>query len=371
MPPEVATIVQALSVWRDKPVAVGLSGGVDSAVAAYLLQAAGAKVTAWFMKNWDDGDADAACHDKDDLLCAAAVAERLNVGFDVLDFTRKYRERVFAEFVRELEAGRTPNPDILCNSRIKFAVFHERALAAGAVAVATGHYAGREFIGGEWRLKKGEDSGKDQSYFLCQLTQAQLARAIFPLATMHKSAARALARRIGLPNWSRKDSTGLCFVGERDFPRFIAPYVRAQAGDMVDDIGGAVVGRHRGLPFYTIGQRRGLGLGGGDGPWFVTRKDPAHNRLYVAREADSRLLERDEVTVADPHWISRRPPKAGWVYSARLRHRQAPATCILTEVAPDRATIHFPLPQRAPTPGQFAAIYDGNTCLGGARITAA
>ena len=354
---------------KGRRVTVALSGGVDSAVAALQLVQAGARVRAVFMQNWRDGDDTAACHDKDDLIAAAAAAEALGLPFEVADFADAYRERVFAPFLEELRRGRTPNPDVLCNSEIKFAAFCDYAAAAGADAVATGHYArsAQPADAEGWNLYKAEDSAKDQTYFLHRLHRRQLAFALFPLGGRHKAQVRAAARRAGLGNWQRKDSTGICFIGERKFDDFIANYLPPAPGEMRDE-NDRLLGEHRGLQFYTIGQRRGLGIGGGGAPWFVAAKEPQRNILRVVQGEGHPLLFTRRVQVENAHWIAGAPPPPRWVYAARLRHRQTPASCTLSAVSADAATIEFAEPQRASAPGQYAVIYDGDLCLGGGVI---
>lgn len=360
-------IPENLQIWNGKEVVVALSGGVDSAVAALTLINAGARVRAVFMKNWHDEDEDAGCHDKGDLIAAAAAADCLGVDFDMVNFAEDYRRRVFEPFLAELRGGgRTPNPDVLCNSEIKFAAFYDYARANGAAAIATGHYARNDFLNGRRRLLRGEDSAKDQTYFLHRLTAAQLDGAIFPLGGMHKTDVRAAARAAGLENWARKDSTGICFIGERRFPEFLSRYLEKTPGDIVDDKERRV-GRHDGLPFYTIGQRRALGIGGG-GPWFVFGKDKEKNLLRVVNDGAHPLLFCQTVRMENLHWIGGDAPPSRWVYSARLRHRQPPDSCTLVESAANGATIVFAAPQRAATPGQYAVLYDGNVCLGGGVV---
>ncbi|MGI9336934.1 MAG: tRNA 2-thiouridine(34) synthase MnmA [Gammaproteobacteria bacterium] len=360
--------MQDLSFWRGRRVAVALSGGVDSAVALLLLLRAGAKAEAVFMSNWrlPEEAPDDNCPESADVVAAAAAADVLKAPLAVWRFADQYRREVFAPFVAELQKGNTPNPDIFCNSRIKFRAFCDRARAEGYEAAATGHYAAiMPNGGGGLRLCKGEDSAKDQSYFLHRLTQEQLSYALFPLARLHKAEVRALARAEGLANWSRKDSTGICFIGSRNFNTFIRAHIEDNPGDICTP-DGKRIGKHRGLHFHTIGQRKGIGIGGGGGALFVYDKNAANNTLQVS--ADERLLYRDKVHLIDTHWIGEMP-KANWVYTARLRHGQQPATCILAEVSPKTTTINFATPQRAPCPGQSAVIYDGNTCLGGGIIT--
>lgn len=358
---------------KGKKVVVGLSGGVDSAVAALLLRRAGAQVQGVFMKNWEDDDTAAACHDKQDLISAAAAAAALDIPLEVVNFAAEYRQKVFAPFLRELQRGRTPNPDVLCNSEIKFAAFHRYAAGIGAAAVATGHYARAAQTADGWQLRKAEDSAKDQTYFLHRLSAAQLAYSLFPLGGHHKADVREMARAAGLANWQRKDSTGLCFIGERDFNAFIARYLPDSPGGIEDDSGRAL-GRHSGLHFYTIGQRHGLGIGGargGSGAWFVAAKEPQSNTLRVVRGERHPLLYKQQVAIENAHWIAGAPPPARWVYAARLRHRQEPASCTLSAVDGHTATIVFAEPQRAVAPGQYAVVYDGDSCLGGGVIAAA
>ncbi len=383
-----------LAHWRGKRVALGLSGGVDSSVAALLLLRAGADVRAFFMSNWrDDDDGDGVdngdggdggdgddngngkgkngCNDGPDLASAAAAADILGIPLDAVSFADEYRRLVFAPFLAELRRGRTPNPDVLCNSHIKFDAFLRYAREDGCEAVATGHYAGilrPEASGGgaqKLRLQKGEDSAKDQSYFLHRLAQPQLARAIFPLARLHKADVRAMAKAAGLANWSRKDSAGICFIGKRRFAEFIRRYLPDNPGE-IQTPEGETVGAHSGLHLYTIGQRRGLGIGGGE-PWFVCGKRLRENVLQVSR-GDAPALFRNEIRISDAHWIAEIPPPTNWVFAARLRHGQEPASCTLSSATNENATILFPLRQRAPAPGQSAVLYDGNTCLGGGII---
>ena len=356
---------------RDFPagqkIAVALSGGVDSAVAARLLQKQGAHVFAVFMKNWEDDDTDAACHDKADLLAAAAAADVLKVELQVANFADEYRTRVFAPFLQALQEGKTPNPDVLCNSEIKFAAFCRYAKDAGASRIATGHYARISETDGAPQLLKGEDSVKDQSYFLHRLSAAQLSDSIFPLGGMHKPDVRTAAKAEGLGNWARKDSTGICFVGERPFAPFLQKYIDKTPGE-IHTPEGEVVGAHDGLPFYTIGQRRGLNIGGSGKAWFVSQKRRDDNVLIVVQGENHPLLYSRRVRIEKLHWIATHPPPPKRVYSARLRHRHSPASCVLSFADEVAAEIVFAEPQRAAAPGQYAVIYDGNVCLGGGEI---
>ena len=350
-----------------KDLVVALSGGVDSAVAAWLAKESGARVRAVFMRNWRDDDMAAGCHDKADLIAATACAAALDLDFEVVDFADDYWQKVFLPFLDELKEGKTPNPDILCNSQIKFTAFADYGRRVGAEAMVTGHYARIKEVNGQQQLCQSEDSAKDQTYFLHRLTQDQLAYGCFPLAVWHKNDVRAQAKRIGLNNWSRKDSTGICFIGERHFAEFLSHYLPKTPGDIVSDKG-VRLGQHDGLHFYTIGQRHGLRLGGGGGPWFVFLKDRKNNILMVSKGEDNPCLFCQKVCVENLHWIANTPPRPQLVYTARLRHRQQPASCTLSRVSAASIEITFAEPQRAVTPGQYAVIYDGNVCLGGGVI---
>ena len=356
-----------MSDFVGKTIAVAFSGGVDSTVAAYLLQQQGAHVVAIFMKNWHDDDTAAGCHDKEDLLSAAAAADILNIELQVANFAAEYKSRVFAPFLRDLQAGLTPNPDVLCNSEIKFDAFRRHAKTIGANGMATGHYARCQTLHGAPQLLKGEDSAKDQSYFLHQLSATQLADAIFPLGTWHKADVRAAAQRAGLHNWARKDSTGICFVGKRRFADFLQNYLSPTPG-AIQTPEGKIIGEHQGLPFYTIGQRRQLNIGGGGTTWFVCGKNRRDNILVVADGATHPRLYSPRVQIKNTRWIAAQPPPLNWVYAARLRHQHSPASCTLVRADHTHAEIVFAEPQWAVTPGQFAVIYDGNVCLGGGEI---
>ena len=356
---------------RRPRVVVGLSGGVDSSVAALLLKEQGFEVIGVFMKNWEDDDTDEYCTSRADLVDAASVADVLGVELEAVNFAADYRERVFRLFLRDYEAGRTPNPDVLCNSEIKFRAFLDHALALGADHVATGHYARvRRDAAGRVQLCKAHDAGKDQSYFLHRLTQEQLAPVLFPLGGMHKRDVRALARKAGLPTHAKKDSTGICFIGERPFRDFLGRYLPRSPGDMVTP-DGRTVGTHVGLAYYTLGQRQGLGIGGTRGgdaaAWYVAGKDLAHNRLVVVQGHDHPLLARAVVDASDVHWIAGAPPPLPGRFAAKTRYRMADAPCAV-EATGDGLTARFDAPQWAPTPGQFLVLYDADVCLGGAVI---
>jgi tRNA-specific 2-thiouridylase len=362
---------------RQKRVIVGMSGGVDSSVAAWLLKRQGVEVVGVFMKNWEDDDTDEYCTSREDLVDAAAVADVIGIELEAVNFAAEYRDRVFAHFLREYQGGRTPNPDVLCNNEIKFRAFLDHALALGADGIATGHYArvdASEDGSGRVELSKAVDSSKDQSYFLHRLSQTQLAPVQFPLGMLKKREVRAMAKREGIPTWGKKDSTGICFIGERPFRDFLARYLPRVPGPIVTPEG-RTVGRHEGLAYYTLGQRQGLGVGGtrgGDGaPWFVAGKDPARNALIAVQGHDHPLLFRREVDAIDVHWIAGHPPRLPARLAAKTRYRMPDAPCEVTATAGGGIRAAFDLPQWAPTPGQYLVLYDGDVCLGGGVITAA
>ncbi|HEX4763477.1 MAG TPA: tRNA 2-thiouridine(34) synthase MnmA [Usitatibacter sp.] len=351
-------------------VVVGLSGGVDSAVAALLAKRAGHDVVGLFMKNWEDDDDDEYCSTREDLVDAVSAAERIGIDVEAVNFAAEYKERVFASFLAEYRAGRTPNPDVLCNAEIKFRAFLDHAMALGADKIATGHYARVEERDGRFALLRGLDPGKDQSYFLHRLTQAQLARTLFPVGHLHKSEVRRIAREAGLANHAKRDSTGICFIGERPFREFLSRYLPREPGPMVTP-SGERVGEHEGLMYYTIGQRQGLGIGGrrdGAGsPWYVAGKDVAANTLVVVQGHDHELLLRRALTAADASWIAGEPPPAG-ALGAKTRYRQADSACTLDLRDAQSFDLTFAAPQWAVTPGQSAVLYRGEECLGGGVI---
>ena len=351
-----------------------MSGGVDSAVAALLLKRQGHEVIGLFMKNWEDDDTDEHCTSRQDLIDAAAVADRIGIELEAVNFSAEYKERVFSEFLSEYRAGRTPNPDVLCNAEIKFKAFLDHAMHLGADRIATGHYAQVRETDGRFQLLKAEDGTKDQSYFLYRLNQQQLAKTWFPLGTLYKRDVREIARREGLSNHDKKDSTGICFIGERPFREFLNRYLPANPGDIVTPEG-VRIGRHMGLMFYTLGQRQGLGIGGtrgGDGEaWYVARKDMQKNRLVVVQGHDHPALLSDQLTAVNLNWISGETPHTHWVYSAKTRYRQKDAACTLSAVDAERCCVDFAENQWAVTPGQSVVLYESRVCLGGGIIKSA
>jgi tRNA-uridine 2-sulfurtransferase len=352
-------------------VVVGLSGGVDSAVAALLLKREGHEVTGLFMKNWEDDDDDEYCSTREDLVDAAAAADVIGIDLEAVNFAAEYKDRVFADFLREYSAGRTPNPDVLCNAEIKFKAFLDHAMRLGAEKIATGHYARVAVSGPSFQLLKGKDASKDQSYFLHRLTQAQLSKVLFPVGELKKSEVRRIAQEAGLPNHAKKDSTGICFIGERPFREFLNRYLPRTPGKIVDE-NGRELGEHIGLSFYTIGQRKGIGVGGtaGGAPdaWYVADKRMASNELVIVQGHDHPLLMKTSLRAQDASWTAG-IPEEGEKLSAKTRYRQADAACRLDEAQAEAIAVRFDAPQWAVTPGQSVVLYDRDVCLGGGIIT--
>jgi tRNA-specific 2-thiouridylase len=352
-------------------VVIGMSGGVDSAVAALLLKRAGHEVTGLFMKNWEDDDDGEYCSTREDLVDAAAAAEVIGIDLEAVNFAAEYKDRVFADFLREYSAGRTPNPDVLCNAEIKFKSFLDHAMRLGAEKIATGHYARVREAGTRFELLKGVDAGKDQSYFLHRLTQAQLARVLFPVGELRKAQVRRIAQEAGLPNHAKKDSTGICFIGERPFREFLNRYLPKAPGPIVDE-DGRRLGEHVGLAFYTIGQRKGIGIGGKAGAaadaWYVAEKRMAANELVVVQGHDHPRLLRKSLRAEDASWTAGAAPEVPSSHTAKTRYRQADAACTL-EKADGSIAVDFADPQWAVTPGQSVVLYDQDVCLGGGIIT--
>jgi tRNA-specific 2-thiouridylase len=348
-----------------------MSGGVDSAVAALLLKRTGFEVVGLFMKNWEDDDDDAYCSTRQDLIDCAAVADVIGIELEAVNFAAEYKERVFSAFLAEYQAGRTPNPDVLCNAEIKFKAFLDHALALGAARIATGHYAGVREVQGRYELLKAADKSKDQSYFLHRLSQAQLGRAAFPLAQLQKTEVRRIAREAGLPVHAKKDSTGICFIGERPFREFLNRYLPRTPGPILTPEG-RVIGEHVGLAFYTIGQRKGIGIGGvkggGGEAWYVAGKDMEKNELVVVSGHDHPLLQTNSLRAADLSWVNGSAPDAAPAYAAKTRYRQADASCRIGRIERNLLELGFEQPQWAVTPGQSAVLYQGEVCLGGGVI---
>ena len=352
-------------------IVVGMSGGVDSSVAALLLKEQGYEVIGLFMKNWEDDDDDEYCSSRQDLIDAVSVADRIGIDIEAVNFSKEYKDRVFSEFLREYKSGRTPNPDVLCNAEIKFRAFLDHAMAMGAERIATGHYAQVREVDGLSQLLKAEDGTKDQSYFLYRLNQSQLSKTLFPLGGLYKREVREMARKAGLANFAKKDSTGICFIGERPFREFLNRYIPSEPGE-IWAVDGRMVGRHMGLMFYTIGQRQGLGIGGtreGDGDaWYVAAKDMPNNRLIVVQGREHDALLSNTLFSADLNWISGEAPHCEWVYNAKTRYRQKDAPCAIKSLTAGRCEISFAESQWAVTPGQSVVVYESRVCLGGGII---
>ncbi len=354
-------------------VIVGMSGGVDSSVAAQLLLEQGYRVEGLFMKNWDEDDGTEYCTARADLADAQAVCDRIGIRLHTANFAAEYWDRVFEHFLAEYRAGRTPNPDILCNKEIKFRAFLDYAITLGADFIATGHYARVRQLDGQAQLLKGLDTNKDQSYFLHAVGGAQLARTLFPVGELEKSEVRAIAARHEFVTATKKDSTGICFIGERRFRDFLQRYLPAQPG-AIEDEHGQVLGEHQGLMYHTIGQRQGLGIGGvqgaGDSPWYVAEKDLERNVLVVVQGSDHARLYKRALALSHIDWVAGEPPALPARLMAKTRYRQPDQACQLERTA-DGYRVVFDEPQRAITPGQSAVFYDGEVCLGGGVIEAA
>jgi tRNA-specific 2-thiouridylase len=351
---------------------VAMSGGVDSAVSALLLQAQEKPVAGMFMKNWEEDDRFGACAAAEDAADAQAVADAIGIPLHRRNFASEYWDYVFEEFLAEYRAGRTPNPDILCNREIKFKTFLEHAMALGAESIATGHYVRRDCKDGIHRLLRGRDPNKDQSYFLYTIGQEQLARTLFPVGELLKPAVRSLAEKAVLPVHDKKDSTGICFIGERNFREFLSEYIPPCPGE-IRTIDETVIAEHAGLMYYTLGQRQGLGIGGlrgfSDEPWYVLHKDQESNILYAGQGHDhpwlfSRTLRADQLS-----WVSGSAPVAGSKLTAKVRYRQADQECLVCEIDDNELALEFEQEQRAVTAGQSVVLYDGDNCLGGGIIS--
>lgn len=359
------------SIQEMKSIVVGLSGGVDSSVAAYLLLEQGYEIQALFMKNWEEDDEPEYCSAEVDLKDASEVCEALNIPLYARNFSSEYWDNVFSYFLDEYRAGRTPNPDIICNKEIKFKIFLEHAMEMGADHIATGHYAKIKFERDFFRLYKAKDLNKDQTYFLYALNQAQLSRSWFPLGDLTKPEVREIAKKAGFSNFGKKDSTGICFIGERKFKDFLGKYLPAKPGEMKTPEGDTI-GQHDGLMYYTLGQRQGLGIGGsstGSGEaWYVTGKDLNNNVLIVAQGHDHPMLYSDTLTAKNLHWIAEPPDMIPFQCHAKTRYRQQDQACTITLLEDDLCKVEFHNPQRAITPGQSVVFYRDSECLGGGVI---
>lgn len=351
-------------------VIVGMSGGVDSSVAAALLKEEGYKVIGLFMKNWEEFDEHGVCQSSKEFADVVKVCEKLDIPYYSVDFIKEYKEQVFSHFVEEYKLGFTPNPDILCNREIKFKVFFEKAMELGADFLATGHYCQNQLIDGEYRLIKGVDPLKDQSYFLYTIKSEILKKVLFPIGHLPKTEVRKNAAKYDLATKEKKDSTGICFIGERNFKNFLSNYVTFEAGNF-ETLDGVIVGRHTGATYYTLGQRKGLGLGGQGEPWFVVGKDMARNVVIVERGEFHPHMYADTLTATDLSFVSGK-----WTHSlpfkcrAKIRYRQKDQACTVTKIEGDKIYVSFDQAQRAITPRQSVVFYDGNICLGGAMIEA-
>ena len=351
-----------------------MSGGVDSSVSAWLLMQQGYQVEGLFMKNWEEDDTAEYCSASVDLADASQVCESLGIPLHTVNFSTEYWDNVFEYFLQEYRSGRTPNPDIMCNREIKFKAFIEHAQTLGANRIATGHYVRSRHLDDQVQLLRGLDANKDQSYFLYALNQQQIEKALFPVGEIDKSEVRDIARQQGFVVHDKKDSTGICFIGERKFRDFLQRFIPAQPGDIVS-LAGKLVGQHSGLMYYTIGQRQGIGIGGtddgSDEPWYVIEKDLAVNRLIVAQGGEHPKLYHRLCRITDLHWISQPQSRPPFECTAKIRYRQQDSACQLVSVDGQQALVEFAQPQRAITPGQALVFYDRDQCLGGGTIETA
>lgn len=351
---------------QDTRVVVGMSGGVDSSVAALLLKEEGYDVVGIFMKNWDDTDENGVCTATDDYDDVIRVCNQLGIPYFAVNFEKQYWDKVFTYFLDEYKRGRTPNPDVMCNKEIKFKAFLEHAMSLGADYLATGHYAQVRENNGNYEMLRGADDNKDQTYFLNQLTEDVLAKVMFPLGDLNKSEVREIAREHDLVTATKKDSTGICFIGERNFKEFLSDYLPAQPG-LMKTLEGVEKGRHDGLMYYTIGQRQGLGIGGSGEPWFVVGKNLDENVLYVGQGFDNNQLYSDSLVASEINWINDTPHQP-FSCTAKFRYRQKDSAVNVTNMENGKVHVEFAEKQRAITPGQAVVFYDGDVCLGGGTI---
>lgn len=358
-----------MSSAKGKRVVLGMSGGVDSSVSAYILKEQGYEVIALFMKNWDETDEDGICTSTEDYEDVRRVCDQLDIKYYTINFVKEYWDKVFTYFLDEYKKFRTPNPDVLCNKEIKFKAFLDYALKLEADYIAMGHYARVDYYNGKYRLLRGLDNNKDQSYFLCGLNQYQLSKTLFPIGDINKKRVREIAKEQGLATATKKDSTGICFIGERDFNKFLSTFLPAQSGEIVDDKDN-VLGRHEGLIYYTYGQRKGLGIGGrGTGePWFVADKDIETNRIVVVQGADNLRLFSRGIIARDINWICDNAPDKDMKLTAKLRYRQKDIGVSIKHIGNKDYEVDFKSMQKGVTPGQFVVFYHGEICLGGGVI---
>jgi tRNA-specific 2-thiouridylase len=350
-----------------KTVVVGMSGGVDSSVSALLLKQQGFRVIGLFMKNWEENDENGVCQSSKEYADVVAVCDHLGIPCYAVNFVKEYQERVFAHFLSEFKQGYTPNPDILCNREIKFKVLFDKALELGADFLATGHYCQLRTQGEHVHLVKGADGGKDQTYFLYTLQEAVLRKVLFPIGHLQKSEVRQIARENGISTAEKKDSTGICFIGERDFKKFLSNYIAITPGNF-ETLDGRVVGTHDGVAYYTIGQRRGMGVGGEGEAWYVVGKDIPRNVVYIEQGGNHPALFKSELICSDLSWVAKEAPRFPLHCKSKIRYRQPDEECIIEEVKEGKAFVRFPKPQRAVTPRQAIVFYDEDICLGGATI---
>ncbi len=352
---------------KDTRVVVGMSGGVDSSVAALLLKQQGYDVVGIFMKNWDDTDENGVCTATEDYNDVIRVCNQIGIPYYAVNFEKQYWDKVFTYFLDEYKAGRTPNPDVMCNKEIKFKAFLEHAMTLGADYLATGHYAQVAYRDGEYKMLRGVDNNKDQTYFLNQLGQEQLSKVMFPLGGIEKSKVREIAKEAGLATATKKDSTGICFIGERNFKQFLSQYLPAQPG-LMQTLDGEVKGNHDGLMYYTIGQRHGLGIGGSGEPWFAVGKDLEKNVLYIDQGFHNELLYSTSITATNVSWVSDREWNEPLSCTAKFRYRQEDNEVTVEKLDENTVKVLFKNPVRAVTPGQAVVFYNGEECLGGATI---
>lgn len=355
-------------VQSPKTVVVGMSGGVDSSVSALLLKKQGFRVIGMFMKNWEEQDENGVCQSSKEYEDVVSVCDQIGMPCYSVNFTKKYWDSVFNEFLKEFELGRTPNPDILCNREIKFKAMYEKALEYGGDFLATGHYCQSTVLDGKYQLAKGIDLTKDQSYFLYTIKSGILEKVLFPVGNMPKSEVRRIAKEHGLATSEKKDSTGICFIGERNFKQFLSQYLAITPGDF-ENLKGEVVGRHDGVAYYTLGQRKGMGIGGAGDAWYVVGKDTARNVVIVDQGSRHPALYCDELVATDLTWVSDSPPTAFPFHCrSKVRYRQPDQECCITQISDGKAHVTFSVPQRAVTPGQSIVFYKNDICLGGGVI---